>query len=332
MVTRRGVFHVKGGNRTQNQDQPAKHLQRQLQRPIKGLQEVNFQRSQPQGAEAETSHHQTVNQALFGGVEPLHGRRTGASVHKANTITDGQREQHSEPQWTVRHETTQDGTATHHQDAPENHLLRTDLVLHGASYQHDGCGNEATHSIGQAQLANIPFLVETVGSVNGLGHTIKVVDRAVLKNILEVRPSIQNTDTEVGQHSEQQDAPALALFLCIRPRLGRSVSSSRKIKHRIFPLLAQLRLSALPRILIPNKRPNRYCKKLHVSSVVQAIHMSLPGTLARLGYVHLGPQGLTCTSSNTAIYNSILQTLTCEAMVTLLSGFDLPIPRCPGWP
>ena len=215
MVTRRGVFHVKGGNRTQNQDQPAKHLQRQLQRPIKGLQEVNFQRSQPQGAEAETSHHQTVNQALFGGVEPLHGRRTGASVHKANTITDGQREQHSEPQWTVRHETTQDGTATHHQDAPENHLGRTNFVLHGPGNQHNSRRNKTAHGIGQAQLAHVPFLVETVGSINGLGYAACIVDRTVFKNIFEVRPCVQNTDTEVGQHSEQQDAPALALFLSV---------------------------------------------------------------------------------------------------------------------
>ena len=215
MVASRWVLHVKGGNRTEDQDQQTQHLQRQFQRPVKLFQEENFQRSQPQGAQAEAGHHQTVNQAFFGGVEPLHGRCTGAGIHKANTVTNQKCKHDGEQHRAVCKKATQNRTATDHQDAGENHLGRTNFVLNWTCDDHNKSRNEAAICIWPAQLGNIPFLVETVSSINGFGHAACIVDRTVFKDVLEVRPSIKNTDTEVGQHSEQQDAPALALFLSV---------------------------------------------------------------------------------------------------------------------
>ena len=186
-------------------------MQRKLKRKVHGLQEEDFQRTQPHSAQTEAGNYQTVNHTFFGGVEPFHRSSTGAGIHKANAVTNQQRENSDEHHWAVGEEAAQDCAAANHQDTSENHFCWANFVLQGAGNNNDKCRNKTANGVGQAELGDFPLFVEPVGCINCLHNTLCIVDRAILKNVLQVGPCIQDTNTEVRKNTKNKNPPGFAV-------------------------------------------------------------------------------------------------------------------------
>ena len=133
------VHHVDGSDCTQCQNQATQNLQRKLKRKVHGLQEEDFQRTQPHSAQTEAGNYQTVNHTFFGGVEPFHRSSTGAGIYEANAVTNQQREDDDKHHGLMGKEAAQECAAANHQDTSENHFCWANFVLQGAGNNNDKC-------------------------------------------------------------------------------------------------------------------------------------------------------------------------------------------------